>query len=237
METDKKRIFIVEDEADIARLLAEALERYGFATDHYRSGGACLQALRNASPALCLVDLGLPDMDGMELVRTLQENHDCAVIILSGRGELSERILGLELGADDYLVKPVDPRELVARVRSVLRRWAPPKAADTTSAPPRARFAGWLFDSGRLSLTDPEGRTVSLSAAEAALLEALLRNPNRILGREQLLPDKDAVPFDRSIDVRMSRLRRKLEEDPQNPRLIKTVYGAGYLFTAAVEWH
>jgi DNA-binding response OmpR family regulator len=146
-------------------------------------------------------------------------------------------VLGLELGADDYIVKPFEPRELVARVRSILRRYQRAAPAEAGSGEQTvARFAGWAFDSGRHALIAPDGREVGLSAAEAGLLTTLLRRPNKILSREQLLGERDVDPFDRSIDVRISRLRRKLDDDPQNPKLIKTVYGAGYLFSAQVGW-
>jgi DNA-binding response OmpR family regulator len=172
-------------------------------------------------------------MDGLQVLRELQEQHPCAALILTGRDGLTDRVLGLELGADDYLVKPFEPRELVARVRSILRRYQK-AAASEPDGHSAARFAGWHFDIGRLSLHADDGREVSLSAAEAALLQTLLKRPNKILTREQLIGERELDPFDRSIDVRISRLRRKLEDDPQDPKIIKTVYGAGYLLCAAV---
>ena len=175
-------------------------------------------------------------MDGMQVVRELQDGSPCAVLILTGRNDVTDRVLGLELGADDYIVKPFEPRELVARVRSILRRYQRAPAPEPASERNLARFASWSFDASRHALTAPDGREISLSAAEAGLLATLLRRPNKILSREQLLGERDVDPFDRSIDVRISRLRRKLDDDPQNPKLIKTVYGAGYLFSAQVEW-
>ena len=175
-------------------------------------------------------------MDGMQVVRQLQEGTPCAVLILTGRNDVTDRVLGLELGADDYIVKPFEPRELVARVRSILRRYQRSAAAEAITERNIASFAGWIFDGNRHTLTAPDGREIGLSAAEAGLLATLLRRPNKILSREQLLGERDVDPFDRSIDVRISRLRRKLDDDPQNPRLIKTVYGAGYLFAAQVSW-
>ncbi|HRP97518.1 MAG TPA: response regulator transcription factor [Rhodocyclaceae bacterium] len=232
-------IFVLEDEPDIARLFCASLTEYGFRCEHAATGRQLLERARRAAPELCIVDLGLPDMDGMQVVRELQEGNPCAVLILTGRNDVTDRVLGLELGADDYIVKPFEPRELVARVRSILRRYqrAAPTAADSqTSEREVAHFAGWRFDKGRHALVAPDRREINLSAAEAGLLLTLLERPNRILSREQLLGERDVDPFDRSIDVRISRLRRKLEDDPHDPKLIKTVYGAGYLFSAPVSW-
>lgn len=234
-DKDSPLIFIVEDEADIARLIADTLGEYGFRSETFATGRALLSRTRRAQPELAILDLGLPDMDGLQVLRELQEQHPCAALILTGRDGLTDRVLGLELGADDYLVKPFEPRELVARVRSILRRYQKAAASEPTGQT-GARFSGWHFDIGRLSLNADDGREISLSAAEAALLQTLLRKPNKILTREQLIGERDLDPFDRSIDVRISRLRRKLEEDPQDPKIIKTVYGAGYLLCASVEW-
>jgi DNA-binding response OmpR family regulator len=232
---DSPLIFVVEDEADIARLIASTLAEYGFRTETFGSGRALLARTKRVQPELAILDLGLPDMDGLQVLRELQEQHPCAALILTGRDGLTDRVLGLELGADDYLVKPFEPRELVARVRSILRRYQK-AAASEPSGHSGARFCGWHFDIGRLSLNAEDGREVSLSAAEAALLQTLLKRPNKILTREQLIGERDLDPFDRSIDVRISRLRRKLEDDPQDPKIIKTVYGAGYLLCATVVW-
>ena len=234
-DKDMPLIFIVEDEADIARLIADSLAEYGFRAETFGTGRALLARAKRGPPELAILDLGLPDMDGLQVLRELQEQHPCAALILTGRDGLTDRVLGLELGADDYLVKPFEPRELVARVRSILRRYqkaAASEAGDHTGA----RFAGWHFDIGRLSLRSADGSEVTLSAAEAALLQTLLKRPNKILTREQLIGERNLDPFDRSIDVRISRLRRKLEDDPQDPKIIKTVYGAGYLLCAGVEW-
>ena len=234
-DKDSPLIFVVEDEADIARLICATLGEYGFRSESFATGRSLLARVRRHAPELAILDLGLPDMDGLQVLRELQELHPCAALILTGRDGLTDRVLGLELGADDYLVKPFEPRELVARVRSILRRYQRAASAE----PARhtgARFAGWTFDIGRLSLLHDDGRELSLSAAEAALLQTLLRRPNKILTREQLIGERDLDPFDRSIDVRISRLRRKLEDEPQDPKIIKTVYGAGYLLCATVEW-
>ena len=230
------RILVLEDETEIARIICSTLDGYGFRCEHAGTGRRFLQMARQCAPELAIVDLGLPDMDGMQVIRELQEHAPCAVLILTGRNDVTDRVLGLELGADDYLVKPFEPRELVARVRSILRRYLRSAEPTDSAAPSAATFAGWRFDIGRHMLVTPDGREVSVSATEASMLTALLKSPNRILTREQLIGERDIDPFDRSVDVRISRLRRKLEDDPQNPALIKTVYGAGYLFAAQVSW-
>jgi len=230
-------ILVLEDDPDIARLICVSLTEYGFRCEHASTGRALLERAQRGTPELCIVDLGLPDMDGMQVVRELQERSPCAVLILTGRNDVTDRVLGLELGADDYIVKPFEPRELVARVRSILRRYQRAAPAEVTAVERNiARFGNWRFDKGRHALVSPDQREINLSAAEAGLLLTLLERPNRILSREQLLGERDIDPFDRSIDVRISRLRRKLEDDPHDPRLIKTVYGAGYLFSSQVSW-
>ena len=234
-DTAPAMIFVLEDDPEVARLICMNLAEYGFRHEHLRTGRQLLERARQHAPDLCIVDLGLPDMDGMQVVRELQDGSPCAVLILTGRNDVTDRVLGLELGADDYIVKPFEPRELVARVRSILRRYQKAATSEATGHT-GARFAGWHFDIGRLNLSTDDGREVSLSAAEAALLQTLLKRPNKILTREQLIGERDLDPFDRSIDVRISRLRRKLEDDPQDPKIIKTVYGAGYLLCASVEW-
>lgn len=229
-------IFIVEDDPDVARIIRTVLQDFGFESLWCPSGQELFRQLKQRRPELCIVDLGLPDMDGMEIVRELQARHDCAVLILSGRGYLGDRVMGLELGADDYVVKPFEPRELVARVKSILRRCQGRNPALPGGESACARFAGWAFNGASNTLTGADGSASVLSTAEAQLLRVFLERPNRILTREQLLGERDLSPFDRSIDVRISRLRRRIEADPQNPKLIKTVYGAGYLFSAEVMW-
>lgn len=228
-------IYVLEDEPEIGRLICGTLKDYGFRAEHFTHGKAFLRRLKAAAPVLAIVDLGLPDGDGLQIIREAQGEADCAVIILTGRGHTSDRVVGLELGADDYIVKPFEPRELVARVRSVLRRFD--RAREVPRSSGRARFGDWLFDIDAHTVIDAAGQATVLSTAEADLLKAMVKAPNRILSRSQLLDLRDETdPFDRSIDVRISRLRKKIEADPQNPRIIKTVYGAGYMFCTAVEW-
>lgn len=227
-----KLIAIVEDDPDVARTIEQVLGDFGFRTAWCRNAGDLLRQLRQLAPDLCIVDLGLPDMDGLEVMQRVRAKSPCGILILTGRAHVSDRVMGLELGADDYVLKPFEPRELVARVRSILRRRE--QAADEDSQ--IAEFAGWTFNLGNNTLQAVGGEEQVLSTAEADLLRVFVRNPNRILQREQLMERRDLQPTDRSIDVRISRLRRKLEPDPQNPALIKTVYGAGYLFLATVNW-
>lgn len=230
----ERRIFLVEDDLSIARLITTVLPEYGFRCESFRTGGELFRRLRQTTPDLCIIDLGLPDMDGMEIVRQLRADYRCGVMILTGRIHVGDKVMGLEIGADDYVVKPFEPRELVARLRSILRRCEPTQASNGKARV--ARFSGWRFDTDSYTLATPDGREKSISASEAQMLQRFLERPNRVLPREQLLGQNDLSPFDRSIDVRISRLRRKLEDDSQHPTLIKTVYGAGYLFVSSVGW-
>ncbi len=228
-------IYVIDDETDICDLVCSELEHYGYTAHAFNTGQQACQALKQRAPALCIVDLGLPDMDGLGLVRQLCDHPQMGVMILSGRGSLPDRVLGLELGADDYITKPFDPRELVARVHSLLRRL---EKVDTAQQPARlqqAHFASWCYDPATLTLSHSNGKQTALSSAEAEMLCALLHAPQQILSRDQLLGEQ-SIPYDRSIDVRMSRLRKKIEQDPRAPQLIKTVYGAGYMLMTTVIW-
>ena len=229
----QKLVAIVEDDPDVARIIEQALRDFAFATVVCRSAGELLRRLRSLTPDLCIIDLGLPDMDGIEVMQRVRSQSACGILILTGRAHVSDRVMGLELGADDYVLKPFEPRELVARVRSILRRkeGSLPEAAGGV-----ANFRGWRFNTANHALTAPDGQQQVLSTAEGELLKVFLRHPNRILQREQLMGSRDISPTDRSIDVRISRLRRKLEPAEDSQTVIKTVYGAGYLFLAAVSW-
>lgn len=229
-------IYLVEDEPDVARIVAKVLADFGYAAEWFRTGSELMRRVKASAPDLCIVDLGLPDIDGMDLIRQLRSDHACGVLILTGRGYTADRVMGLELGADDYIVKPFEPRELIARIRSILRRCERPAEPVHATARSIAEFSGWRFDASNNALHAPNAEEFSLSTAEAQLLQLFLERPNRILTREQLLGERDISPFDRSIDVRISRLRRKIEADPHNPKIIKTVYGAGYLFSTNVNW-
>lgn len=239
MADNDRLVFVLEDNTDIARLVCNTLGEHGYRTEAFSRAGDLRRRVRVRRPDLCIVDLGLPDEDGFEVVRGLRATGDMPVIIMTGRAGVTDRVLGLELGADDYVVKPFEPRELVARVNAVLRRARRDASAATSGEGALARFAGWTFDHATHTLTARDGVVTELSTAEARLLMAFVTAPNRILSRDSLLGDDgrdDRAPFDRAIDVRISRLRHKLERDPKNPQLIKTVYGSGYLFASSVQW-
>ncbi len=186
-----------------------------------------------------ILDLGLPGQDGLELARGLRANSDIGIIILTGRGEVVDRVVGLEIGADDYLTKPVSLRELLARVRSVLRRQAAAQAKRVPGAPNQARFAGWSLDFNARKLTASDGSAIPLTTAEFRLLGALVVEAQQPVHRDRLLElvaEREWTPYDRSIDVLVGKLRQKIEPDPKNPTLIKTERGVGYLLAADVEF-
>ena len=232
--SDAPLIAILDDEPEIRRLLASALEDAGFRTAAFSRATEFEASLRRITPDACLIDLGLPDRDGLALVHRLASESGAAIIIISGRAQVQDRVTGLELGADDYIIKPFDPAEVVARVRARLRR---PAAAAGARAEQIQRFAGWTADFDRYVLTAPDGAETPISHAEAEVLRMFLDAPRRLITRSQMLETLGGTAgdsFDRAMDVRISRLRGKLGEDPKNPRLIKTIYGAGYIFLAEV---
>jgi len=232
---------VVDDEEDITRLLATYLQGHGFRVTELRTGRDLLGLMSQDPPALVLLDLGLPGEDGFAIARQLREHWHCGLVIVTGRGDAVDKVVGLEVGADDYVTKPFDLRELLARVKAVLRRTAaPPSAASAApaTAPALKRFEGWQLDSAARRLTHPEGHEVVLTSGEFDLLSALAEAPGRVLSRDHLLErtrGRDGGPFDRTIDVQIGRLRRKLEADVDRPQLIKSVRGAGYLFVPKVE--
>ena len=233
---DQELIAIVEDDPAVARVIEQVLGDFSFRTVWCRNAAELLKRLRALGPDLCIIDLGLPDMDGIELMQRVRAESSCGILILTGRAYVSDRVMGLELGADDYVLKPFEPRELVARVRSILRRNEVTPAAGAPAQRQIAAFSGWLFNIGNNTLCAADGVPHQLSTAEANLLKVFVNHPNRILQREQLLGTRDLSSTDRSIDVSISRLRRKLEPETGSQALIKTVYGAGYLFLATVSW-
>ena len=227
-------VTILDDEPAIRTILADALEEAGFRTMTFGRAAQFEAALRSATPDVCLVDLSLPDRDGLTLVHRLALEQGAIVIIISGRAQVQDRVTGLELGADDYIIKPFDPAEVVARIRARLRRG--PIEASTEKT---ARFEGWTAHFGRYVLEDESGEETPFSHAEGEVLQLFLERPKRLISRDAMQEALGGVAsesFDRAMDVRISRLRTKLKEDPKNPRLIKTIYGAGYIFLGDVHW-
>ena len=230
-------ILIVDDDREIRTLLAEYLESNGFRALAAADGAGMRRILDSSHVDLVVLDLTLPGEDGLTLCRTLRAASTLPVIMLTARGEPLDRILGLEMGADDYVAKPFEPRELSARIRNVLRRT---QALPPTLERPMAKrmaFAGWHFDLVARHLLSPQGTVVMLSGAEFRLLKVFLDHPNRVLNRDQLLnltKGRDADPFDRSIDLQVSRLRQKLDDDAKSPALLKTVRNEGYVLAASV---
>lgn len=235
-------ILAVDDDEDIRELLVTYLASEGYRVSTAANAAAMTEALAKESVDLIVLDLRLPDGDGLALVRELRARSGIPVIILSGKGADIDRIVGLEVGADDYVAKPFNPRELLARIKAVLRRVANDAPAAKPAArdePPRAvvQFAGWELDLAAQRLRSAEGRDVDLTKAEFGLLSAFVRRPLRVLSREQLLDltrADGAEVYDRSIDVLILRLRRKIEVNPSQPQLIKTERGSGYVFDAKV---
>jgi two-component system OmpR family response regulator len=237
METSP-RILIVDDDREIRTLLAEYLEGNGLPTAAVADGPAMRKALESARFDLIVLDLTLPGEDGLSLCRSLRAHSNVPVIMLTARAEALDRILGLEMGADDYLPKPFEPRELLARIRSVLRRSAAPQQAPAPAQTRRLRFGEWSLDLGARHLTGRNGVVVALSGAEFRLLRTFLEHANHVLSREQLLDltrGRDAEAFDRSIDLQVSRLRQKLGDDARSPQLIKTVRSEGYVLATPVS--
>jgi len=227
-------VTILDDEPEIRRILTEALEDAGFRTQSFARAREFEASLKRVTPDVCLVDLSLPDTDGLALVHRLALEQGAAVIIISGRAQVQDRVTGLELGADDYITKPFDPAEVVARIRARLRA---PKAQSTQSE--TARFNGWTAFFNRYVLQSDDGTETPFSHAEGEVLRLFLESPKRLISRAQMqeaLGGAAGESFDRAMDVRISRLRTKLGEDPKNPRLIKTIYGAGYIFLGDVDW-
>jgi two-component system OmpR family response regulator len=235
---DNGHILIVDDQREICDLVQGYLTGEGYRVSAAHDGGEMRRVMAQGPVDLVILDLMLPGEDGLTLARSLREESGVGIIILTGRGETVDRIIGLEMGADDYLPKPFHLRELLARVKSVLRR-ASTRTVDRQATPrSRARFAGWNLDLASRELLSPAGEEVRLTTGEFDLLTAFVNNANQVLTRDRLLDlarNREAGPFDRTIDVQVGRLRRKLEDDPQKPTMIKTVRGTGYIFTPTVE--
>jgi two-component system OmpR family response regulator len=234
-------ILLVDDDREIRELLARFLERNRFRVTAVRDGREARRAWINGHFHLVVLDLMLPGEGGLDLARWMRSQSDVAIVMLTAMGEETDRIVGLELGADDYLPKPFNPRELLARIRAVLRRAGEGSGRTreaTRDANQVMRFSGWTLDPARRRLLNPDGVEVPLTGGEYDLLTALVDRANRVLTRDMLLDllrGRQAGPFDRAIDVAISRLRRKLEDDGRHSQLIKTVRGGGYVLAATVE--
>lgn len=232
------RILIVDDDAETRALLGAYLEKQGYRVTSVADDRGLRGALDTMRPDLIVLDLMLPGRDGLEICRDLRARSNLPVIMLTARGEETDRIVGLEMGADDYIAKPANPRELLARIKSVLRRSRSLPENLQPEPVKTFRFAGWTLDVATRDLSAPDGVVVPLSATEFKLLRIFLTHPDRVLSRDQLIEhmvSREAGPFDRAIDVQVSRLRQRLNEDAREPRLIKTVRGSGHVLAAKVE--
>ncbi|MTI42752.1 two-component system OmpR family response regulator [Roseibium hamelinense] len=238
MNEPSAHILVVDDHRDIRETLARYLVKNGLRATTAESAAHARKALKAASVDLVVLDIMMPGEDGLSLCRHLVETGSLPVILLTAMAEDTDRVIGLEIGADDYVTKPFNPRELLARIRAVLRRTSQvPKERDPIDQE-QMLFDGWTLSVTRRELVDPSGVNVPLSSGEFQLLCAFLKRPKMVLNRDQLLDlttGRAPTVFDRSIDNQVSRLRRKIEEDPKDPKLIKTVWGGGYMFTADVS--
>jgi two-component system, OmpR family, response regulator len=235
---DAPKVLIVDDDREIRDLLARFLRKHGLRVETVADGRAMARALDTGRFDLVVLDLMLPGEDGLSLCRHLRATSSLPVIMLTAVAEDTDRIVGLEIGADDYVTKPFNPRELLARIKAVLRRTNSLPCGREAIATEAIRFDRWTLKVAQRELIDQEGVAMPLSTAEFQLLAALLRHPKMVLSRDQLLDltrGRAAAVFDRSIDNQISRLRRKVEADPKNPALIKTVWGGGYMLAADVE--
>ncbi|MGE5154986.1 MAG: response regulator [Bdellovibrio bacteriovorus] len=237
--TESVRVLVVDDDPDVRDLLDDYLSEQGYEVSAADSASVARQLLERETPSVVLLDVGLPGEDGLSLARYIREHFDIGVIMVSGAGETVDRIVGLEVGADDYVAKPFDPRELKARLKCVLRRYqrvaqpeAPTAAAKTTETR-RVAAGSCVLDLDSRQLFDAHGQEIPLTRMEFEFLEVLVQRPRRPLTRDQLLnltQNRDWDPFDRSVDIRIARLRRKIEADPEKPQCIRTVRGVGYMF-------
>ncbi|BBT64926.1 response regulator [Aeromonas caviae] len=237
MNQGSPHILVVDDHSEIRDLLKRFLEQHGMRVSCARDGKEMKRLLDEREFDLLVLDLMMPGEDGLTLCRELRVKSRLPIIMLTAMGEETDRIIGLEMGADDYLSKPFNPRELLARIKAVMRRTQAESLPVPETLTRDLRFDRWLLDVNRRELVDEEGVGMSLSTAEFDLLKVFLERPQRVLSRDQLLDlarGREAVAFDRAIDTLVSRLRRKLERDPKNPELIKTIWGGGYLFAADV---
>lgn len=235
---DKPHLLLVDDERSIREPLAQYLSRNGFRVTAVESAAEARTRLAANTIDLVVLDIMMPGEDGLSLCRHIREHGDLPVILLTAKSEETDRIVGLEMGADDYVLKPFSPRELVARIKAIFRRVATGGLRQHGPDSASYAFDTWVLKSGERTLVDSEGVVLPLSTAEYNLILAFVTRPNQVLSRDQLLDitqGREANPFDRAIDNQISRLRRKIEEDPKTPRLIKTVWGGGYTLAAEVR--
>lgn len=235
-----KQLLVVDDHGEIRDLLKRFLEQHGYQVQAVQDGDAMRQHLAHQAPDLIILDLMLPGDDGLTLCRELRgQGNQVPIIMLTAIGEETDRIVGLEMGADDYLPKPFNPRELLARIKAVLRRqFMAESSTNTEQETAHLYFDRWCLDLSRRELRDEQGTTVSLSTAEFDLLRVFTQHPHHVLSRDQLLDlarGREAQAFDRAIDTLVSRLRRKLEQDSKQPQLIKTIWGGGYMLVADIR--
>ena len=231
-------ILIVDDDREICDLVSRFLEKHSFRVTTAADGNAMHKQLEIGRFDLVVLDIMLPGEDGLSLCRRLRADSKLPIIMLTALGEETDRIVGLEMGADDYLAKPFSPRELLARIKAVLRRSGEAFDTDSERSGQIFVFAGWQLDIGKRELRSPDNVLMPLTAGEFDLLVAFAEHPQRVLSREQLLDltkGRDASPFDRSIDVQLSRLRRKIDPDTKAPGMIKTVRNGGYIFAVEVD--
>jgi two-component system, OmpR family, response regulator len=237
--SNSRHIAVVDDDREVRGLLSQFLEKHGFKVTAVPDGRSLRRVLASQRVDLVVLDVMLPGgEDGLSICRRLSMEAQFPIIMLTARADDVDRIIGLEIGADDYLAKPFNPRELLARARNVLRRWDMAPRKTTSDEVSRYRFAGWTLDTAARELMDPEGTRQTLTGAEYRLLLAFVSHPNRVLSRHQLIEltrTRRSELFDRSIDVRVSRLRQLLRDQTRTPHIIKTVYGDGYVLGAAVE--
>jgi len=230
-------VLVVEDDPAVRDMLAEYLANHGYSVQQADDGDAMRKEIERHLPDVVLLDVRLPGEDGLTLARYLRERYDVGIIMVTAAGEVIDRVAGLEIGADDYVTKPFDPRELLARLKSVMRRMQARPASQPASAVPRRVPVGRCqLDLASHQLFDGDGQEVPITTMEYELLKTFVEHPNKVLTRDQILTltrNREWEPFDRSIDIRIARLRRKIEADPDRPQAIRTVRGAGYMFVPA----